>query len=107
LTDLPRPHSVPGMEHTQPHIEAPLPSVVSWFAPWTWKRRWMIVFAMLLMFIVYPLSAGPINRFVELGWLPQWVFFYSYLPLLLLSDYNPLFRSLFTTYLYLCSPSCC
>ncbi len=83
------------------------PRRISWFAPWRWKRRRTIVFAMLLVFVVYPLSSGPINRFVELGWLPQWVFFYGYLPLLILSDYNPLFRRLFLSYLYLCSPSCC
>ncbi len=36
----------------------PLPRRVAWFAPWTWKRR-CVVLAALPPFLAYPFSIGP------------------------------------------------
>lgn len=48
----------------------PPPHRIVWFVPWTWKRRTKIVASLLLLFVGYPLSVGPMVWLHDRGALP-------------------------------------
>lgn len=50
----------------------PLPRRIIWFAPWTWKRRWMAALLVPSFLIAYPLSFGPLIWLNSYGYLPAW-----------------------------------
>lgn len=39
-------------------MTGPLPRRIAWFAPWTWKRRWKIVAACLVLALAFVASDG-------------------------------------------------
>lgn len=76
-------------ETTPPVTEAPLPRTVSWFAPWTWKRRYLVTGVLLLGLMAYPVSIGPVYGLMLRGWLPASVFQLIYRPIIWLADQHP------------------
>ncbi|MDP1797876.1 MAG: hypothetical protein Q8K78_10355 [Planctomycetaceae bacterium] len=59
----------------------PLPRRIAWFAPWTWKRRWKIIGAGVLVVVAYPLSYGPAFGLLASGWITPQMFDAIYQPL--------------------------
>lgn len=40
-------------------MNEPLPRRIAWFAPWAWKRQARMFAVLLMVFVGYPLSVGP------------------------------------------------
>ncbi len=70
-------------------MEDKLPRRIAWFAPWTWRRRWLVTAALVLLFVVYPLSAGPAFGLAISGWLPMLPVMLLYRPIVLIASSNP------------------
>jgi hypothetical protein len=60
-------------------------------------RRW-ILWALLVVFVAYPLSAGPTQR-LTMHWIPGGPWDTAYLPLLKLTDRSPPVKRIFDWWL--------
>ncbi len=61
----------------------PLPRRIAWFAPWTWKRRWIILAGLLM--VGYPLSMGPAWGMLRCRLISSAMFKTAYAPLIWLT----------------------
>lgn len=81
------PHLSRVVNHVGIQMIDPLPRRIAWFAPWTWKHRWWIVAAILL--VGYPLSYGPACVLAVDGLIPSAAVSLFYRPLFWAIRYIP------------------
>lgn len=86
---------------TIPHMEStkPLPRGITWFAPWTWKRRQLWVALVVMLLVGYPHSIGPAYYLVGEMWLPEWFFYLAYLPVFQMAMVSDATRDALIAYL--------
>lgn len=85
--------------------QPPLPRRIACFAPWTWRRRWIVASAFLLAFVAYPLSLGPMQYLLYFGFVSFDVYVILYKPVFSLAAECPALAAWLWWYLDIMDPA--
>lgn len=83
---------------------SPPPQQIAWLAPWMWNRRYQIACGLVLAFVSYVLSAGPVMVLVMNEWVPPGIAHIIYGPLFKAANRNPALRDWLMWYIDLFIP---